>query len=448
MNSKFHNKKVVIIGSGFRAMMTAFYTLNQTNDVSIISNSKNVHGVMGPINWLGGKFDKGYHFFDGFNNNNKKILEGIVGKENLFNFGYGAATFTNNKIYPDHGIPYWPSKSILFCLNSLIQYFFLAFKKRDVKLRNYQDLLNTLPKNINKILQIACCRNTNLPSEKLSHLVSRYSHFLCYRQSILPDFFTNILKKINYFDVRLASRRKTLDLDQISLYPKGKYIGFISEIMEEKLKKMGVNFINSQEMKISMEENIMKLKFNESSTNVDYIFIVTELDNALNFFDEKISDKQNNHYVSQILYYFATDRLYSKYQYVHGNDINIYTNRATNLSLYGERTENNEYVLSAEVPTNINSDIWNKSDEYKDKIWNELKKMGMVDKNQYYTHYKIFNLEKTLSVPLIDFENTLYKFKNLLSKKYSNKIYLPGIGTFTRNIFMESLNSIFEHEKK
>ena len=30
-----------------------------------------------------------------------------------FDFGYGAATYTNNKVYPDHGIPYWPEQSII-----------------------------------------------------------------------------------------------------------------------------------------------------------------------------------------------------------------------------------------------------------------------------------------------------------------------------------------------
>ena len=98
MNSKFKGKKIFIIGSGFRAMMTAFYCSKETKDINIVSNNKNIHGVMSPINWLGGKFDKGYHFFDGFSSKNKKILENLVGKENLFNFGYGAASFTNNKV--------------------------------------------------------------------------------------------------------------------------------------------------------------------------------------------------------------------------------------------------------------------------------------------------------------------------------------------------------------
>ena len=89
----------------------------------------------------------------------------------------------------------------------------------------------------------------------------------------------------------------------------------------------------------------------------------------------------------------------------------------------------------------------NKSDEYKDHIWNELKKMKMVDLDQKYENYKIFKLEKTLSVPLVDFEDTLKKLSLLINEKYMGKIYLPGMGTFTRNIFMESLNTIFNNEK-
>ena len=134
----------------------------------------------------------------------------------------------------------------------------------------------------------------------------------------------------------------------------------------------------------------------------------------MTLFNDEISSKRNNHYVSQILYYFATNKLYSKYQYIHGNDIGIKINRATNLSLYGEKTENNQFVISAEVPTRINSDIWNKSDEYKNHVWSELKKMKMVGNDQKYENYKIFKLEKTLSVPLVEFEDTLKKLNQLM----------------------------------
>ena len=33
-------------------MMTAFYYAKETKDINIVSNNKNIHGVMSPINWL------------------------------------------------------------------------------------------------------------------------------------------------------------------------------------------------------------------------------------------------------------------------------------------------------------------------------------------------------------------------------------------------------------
>ena len=308
--------------------------------------------------------------------------------------------------------------------------------------------MSTIPSNIKKILQKACLRNTNLDAKKLSYIVSRYSHFLCFRQTIFPDFISNLLKKINFFDKHIASRRKSLKLDQISLYPKGKYMGFIAEKMEKKLRELGLKVIISKKNIIKNHNNILTVKSESNNLNPDFIFVVTELDSALSLFEEKITEKKNNHYVSQILYYFSTNNLHSKYQYIHGNDIDIFTNRVTNISLYGEKTNTDEFVISAEVPTKVQSEIWNDSEKFKDIIWEELKVMDMVAKNQNYNNYKIFNIEKTLSVPLIDFDNSVKKLNSLIVSNYSSKILLPGVGTFTRNIFMESLNLIFNNEKK
>ena len=66
-----HNKKITIIGNGFRAMMTAYFCFKYTKNVTLVTNNKDIHGVMSPIEWEGGKFDKGYQFFDGFSFSNQ-----------------------------------------------------------------------------------------------------------------------------------------------------------------------------------------------------------------------------------------------------------------------------------------------------------------------------------------------------------------------------------------
>ena len=45
---------------------------------------------MGNLEWEGGRFDRDYQFFDGLDSNDKKILDEFVGKDILYNFGYGA----------------------------------------------------------------------------------------------------------------------------------------------------------------------------------------------------------------------------------------------------------------------------------------------------------------------------------------------------------------------
>jgi len=436
------NKKILIIGNGFRAMMTAFMCSKISNDVSIVTHSENVHGIMDNVEWEGGKFDKGYQFFDGLDDNDKEILEEFVGKGVLYNFGYGASTFTNNKIYENHAIPYWPHKGIFFALKSFFEMIALVFKKDNKeKITTYEDLIQSLPNSIKNLLVKACLRNTNLLPSEVSHLASNFSPLLHYRQTILPEKISYFLKKIKFFDKRLACRRKILKLDEISLYPKGKYIGYVSKIMENKLKELGVNFLISKNTKVSKVDKSLSLKIQEKVINPDYIFVVAELDDILTFFDEDISKEKNNHYVSQIFIYFSVKNIISKHQYVHGNDINFFINRINNLSLYGEKTSNGEKVISVEIPTGTNSDMWNNPEKYLEQIWLEIKSMKMIDRNEKFIKYKIFKIPKTISIPLKNFEKSKTKLEELVKNKYGNKIFFPGLGEITRKKFMNSVNS-------
>ena len=434
------NKKILIIGNGFRAMMTAYLCSKISNEISIISNTDNIHGIMSPLEWEGGNFDKGYQFFDGLNTNDKKILEEFVGKDVLFNFGYGASTFTNNKIYENHAIPYWPHKGMFFILKSFFEMICLGIKRNyNNKIVTFDDLIKTLPNSIRKILDEACLRNTGILPIEASHLVSNFSPLLHYRQTILPEKISYFLKKIKFFDKRIACRRKILKLDEVSLYPKGKYIGYVSKIMEQKLTKLGVNFLLSKNTKVSVENKKLKLKTQEKIMHPDIIIMVAELDDILSFFDEKIAEEKNNHYVSQIFIFFSVNNIISKYQYVHGNDVNFFINRINNLSLYGEKTLKGEKVISVEIPASMSSDIWSNTEKYLEKIWLEVQSMKIVDKNEKFINHKIFKIPRTVCIPLKNFENSKKKLEELIKSKYANKIFFPGLGEITRKKFINSV---------
>jgi len=116
--SKYEN---IIIGNGFRAMMTAYASASNDKKTLLITHSKNIGGVLSPLNWEGGSFDKGYQFFDGCDQYCKNVLENFLGKDVFTDFGYGAASVTNRKIYEYHALPYWPHMGIKFRLIAIIQ---------------------------------------------------------------------------------------------------------------------------------------------------------------------------------------------------------------------------------------------------------------------------------------------------------------------------------------
>ena len=57
--SRYEN---IIIGNGFRAMITAYVSASKNKQTLLITHSKNIGGVLSPLNWEGGCFDKGYQF--------------------------------------------------------------------------------------------------------------------------------------------------------------------------------------------------------------------------------------------------------------------------------------------------------------------------------------------------------------------------------------------------
>ena len=172
--SRYEN---IIIGNGFRAMITAYVSASKNKQTLLITHSKNIGGVLSPLNWEGGCFDKGYQFFDGCDQYCKNILENFLGKEVLTDFGYGAASVTNKKIYEYHALPYWPYMGIKFRLIAIIEIIkkLIFINKTDHK--SYLDLISNHPKNIKNILIKACKKILHFLQKKFHILLKIIVHF-------------------------------------------------------------------------------------------------------------------------------------------------------------------------------------------------------------------------------------------------------------------------------
>ena len=99
-----------------------------------------------------------------------------------------------------------------------------------------------------------------------------------------------------------------------------------------------------------------------------------------------------------------------------GNTVGNLINRANNMSLYGEKTMNNEFVLSAEVADNTNIELWNNPEKYLNKVWEEIKLMGLASIDQKFSKFDIFPIKKTAPLQLINFNKVTKDLKNYLEQ--------------------------------
>ena len=434
-------QKFLIIGSGFNALATACYLKIKNNDVKIIFE-RNIKGVLGSVVIENENFDLGYQFFDGLDKESDKFIRNMFENEDLHDFKYGASTFSNDYFYGDHAIPYWPSYGKIFILKAFIHYLFNFFKSffinDEVKVNNLSDLYKKIPPNIRNIISKGCEKHYQIKPEELETAATEMSTYTNFRQTIFNDRVSNFLKKNSiFFDKHLASRRKTNNnLDNISLYPKGKNMEFVTDKLIERLKNQGVIFEKSNFDDINLMPSQNHVKYNEEK--FDKAIITTSLGNTQRLLNID-KEKSYEHYISQVFIYFAVERVNFKFQYTQVNDINLFCSRISNCSLYSKKTKEDNYILIAEIPLTADNKIWEDDDKLRNIAWNEIIKCGIVESGHNYTTAKVLKIQKTFPVPKINFFNFLKKIELKLENQFFGNVSMIGQGFFTRRMFVKEL---------
>ncbi len=435
------NQKYLIIGSGFNALATAYFLKIKNNDVKILFE-RSIKGVLGSVIIENENFDLGYQFFDGLDKESEKFIRNMFENEDLYDFKYGASTFSNNLFYSDHAIPYWPSYGKIFVVKAFIYYLFTFLKsffiKDEVKVNNLSDLCKKMPPNIRYFMSRGCEKHFQIKPEELDAAASDMGTYINVRQTLFNDKVSNFLKKNStFFDKHLASRRKTnIILDNISLYPKGKNMEFVTDKLIERLKNKGVIFEKSNFDEIKLIPSQHHLKFNEEK--FDKAIITTSLGNTQRVL--KINkEKSYEHYISQVFVYFAVDRVNFKFQYTQVNDAKLFCSRISNCSLYSKKTKEHNHILIAEIPLTANNKIWDDDDKLKDIAWNEIIKCGIVESGYSYSTAKVLKIEKTFPVPKTNFFSFLKEIELKLESHFYGNVSMIGQGFFTRRMFVKEL---------
>lgn len=435
-------KKTLIIGAGFNALATAYHLKKLNQDVKIIFE-KNIKGVLGSVEIEEAKFDLGYQFFDGLDKESENFVREMFQNEDLFDFKYGASTYSNNQLYEDHAIPYWASYGKVFVIKAFIFYFYKFLKsfliKEEKKASNLEEMFNSLPPNIRHILNKACKKHYQLEPYELETIASEMSTFTNYRQTLFNDHISNFLKKKSiFFDEHLASRRKSNPhLENISLYPKGKNMEFITDKLIDNLKKKGVIFENSNFDNIDIVNKDNKLHF--KNEKFDQTIITTNIENIKRIFKLKNYEKYEQS-ISQIFIYFTVKDIDFSFQYTQVNDLNLYCSRISNCSLYSKLTNKKNHVIISEIPLTEKNKLWYNDNLLIDIAWNEIIQCGIIKKDTKYLSAKVLKVPKTFNVPKVNFFKNLGEIETIINEKFLGKATMIGQGIFTRHKFIKELH--------
>ena len=436
-------KKILIIGSGFNALASAYLLINKNHNVQIVSE-RGVKGVLSSIKIENQYCDLGFQFFDGLDEETDLFIRKMFSNEDLYDFKYGASTLSNNFLYEDHAIPFWMSYGKLFVLKAFVFYlkelFLSFFYKRKKNFKNLSELYKDLPPNIRDFLSRGCQKNYQINPKELDPLANEMSTITNFRQTLFNDKLSNFLKnRSTFFDEHLASRRKSnSSLKEISLYPRGKNMEFIVNKLISKLKKKGVIFENYNFDNINLISGSNFVEFNDEKFN--NVLITTNLSNIQRIFKLNM-DKSFEHYVSQIFIYFTLDKIDFKFQYLQINDLNLYCSRISNYSLYSNFSADNNHVLIAEIPLSPLNKLWENDDELIRFAWNEIRKSGILRERMQFNYKtaKVLKIKKTFPIPKVNFFENLYKIQLNLEKKFSGNVKMIGQGIFTRHKFVKEL---------
>ena len=215
---------------------------------------------------------------------------------------------------------------------------------------------------------------------------------------------------------------------------------FITDKLIQRLTNQGVIFeeCNFEEIKLLPFSKHIQFK----NEKFDNIIVTTSLGNVQKLFKMNL-EKNYEHYVSQIFVYFTINKNNFKFQYVQVNDLNLYSSRISNCSLYSKTTKDSSNLIIVEIPLTNKNRLWDDEDELKSIAWNEVIKCGIVEKEDKYLNAKVIKIEKTFAVPKIKFFDFLNEIDLNLKNRFYGNINMIGQGIFTRHIFVKELLNKF-----
>ncbi len=129
-----------------------------------------------------------------------------------------------------------------------------------------------------------------------------------------------------------------------------------------------------------------------------------------------------------LVYFEICSEQTTEYDYVHNYNQDDFTFRASNMGRYSHQFDNGKTFICCEIPTSINSDIWNKTEKYLPQMLEEAVRMNICHSADYLDH-KIIKAPVTYKIPKQGFSNAFTQFHTKLKQYYPNIELIDPIAT-------------------
>lgn len=436
----------VIIGGGFKGIITAVILLEYNQNVTLIESGKSLGGHLKGIKWQGYNLDLGCQLFDNSDSEITAYLLKILGNNvHPVNVTYGGITDKNWS--PNYTVPDLTHESSL----------------EKIMLSELEALNKIEDQEIKSLKEYLTARFGGTAGQKLCDAAEKKLHYnpallgaeaskvlFFERVKMFNDIVSNRLKKNIFYDERLAvysakepmkyySKAKS-KFSYRNFYPREGGMSSFCELATSYLLDNGAKLILSDNVdsvsnNTLITENGLELKFDKLVWSADINYLEKLL----------LKTERLNKYLyalPMVLVYFEISiRDIGPYTYVHDHSTGSYIFRASTGGVYSQQTDNGKTYICCEIPTSLESNLWDDPGKYVTEIWKEAC-MLKICKGSLPESFYILKAPKTFNLPLIGFDSEYSKVKYELNNKMPNLFFIDPLETSLMNITTTILKEI------
>lgn len=438
-------KRVMIVGSGFRGFCDALHLMeNPDLEIQIVDSAPFFGGVMYSLNIEGFAVDKGVHIFDSIPVSLANVVTEIM-EGKVHEIDFVSASAFNSKVTEGFSLPDLNSldddtvkaqiKSELLQLAEHpagVQPATLAelFKQR------YGATAGTIFSRIFK--KVYGLETTEVEPTAIAQTSMG-------RLKFLDDDDMRDLKKDPWLDTVLAARRKSMGKidDLVSIYPSdGDAMRGWCERAVTWLEAKGVQIKLGQKIsKIEEKPECVVVHTDAGTVEVDTVIWSNDSMKTLGQTLDLPQEADDLQYGTPMM--FATlltqaDKV-RDFTYLQNFDPDQLTYRTAAAGRFSHQVrEDGVSFVTAECPAEIGSENWNNPEQMGEKVWAEIKELGVVEKDAELVAADVKRIPVTFKLAKVGYADAFKSFHSKVSDRHDRIILRDVTPFFRRDIYLDS----------